>query len=205
MHGEPGVQPSETVAPGRVVATRTGAFIAGGFGGVEAGNGAVVDVVGGGSGVTTGIVEAGSGVTTGTVEAVVEGVTGAGTTGVKTATDDDEDDDDDNVGVVKSVAAGVLSIKAGVSGLATGWWLTSGAFVVVVDTVEDADGVAAPAGTHTVVKTETVSMTSLVTVYQTMSRFTTGAAVATARSEERAMILKDFIFINECKISGLRR
>lgn len=198
MHGEPGVQPSETFAPGRVVASRTGAFIAGEFGGVKTGNGAVVDVAGGGSGVTTG-----------TAEAVVEGVTGAGTTGVRTAADDDEDDeeddDDDNVGVVKSVAAGVLSTRAGVSGLATGWGLTSGAFVVVVDTVEVADGIAAPAGTHTVVKTETVSMTSLVTVYQTMSRFTTGAAVATARSEERAMILKDFIFINECKISGLRR
>ena len=74
--------------------------------------------------------------------------------------------------------------------------------MVVVDTVEVADG-AAPAGSHTVVKTETVSMTSWVTVYQTMSRFSTGAAVATTRRDEMAMMLKDFIFLNEREVSGL--
>lgn len=41
-------------------------------------------------------------------------------------------------------------------------------------------------------------------MYQTMSRFSTGAAVAMARSEERAMMLKDFIFVNECGVSSLR-
>ena len=54
-----------------------------------------------------------------------------------------------------------------------------------------------PASTQTVSMKFTVSMTSSITVTQTMSRLT-GTAAARARREQRAMLLEVFMLAKEC-------
>ena len=110
MHGSPGVQPSETFAPGRILAAGIFPFTVGGGEGVTMGDGAGVDVAASASEVATGTVE----------EVVVEGAAGAGSTGERATADDDEEDDG-GAGTEDTEVTEVLSVKTGVCGLATGW------------------------------------------------------------------------------------
>ena len=97
-------------------------------------------------------------------------------------------------------AATVVDVDtAGATGVWTGT-KTFGAGVVDVEVVVvDVEVVGtSPGGTQIVVRSQTVSTTSSVTVNHTISRFSTGAAAAMLRTEANAMMLKDFMIANEC-------